>query len=173
MQLAKPIIVDSLNKLNPKSVLDLGCGLCNFSKKFIDKGIKVIGVDKTPTTKSKENFTFIQQDILNFNLEPKYDLIIGTGILHFLKKEEANLLIKKMQVNTLVEGHHFLICMSNKEKPNKKIHFYPNKEALNKLYSGWEIIHNKNCLSKKHGENNSQHKMIIFLAKKSKNDRIE
>jgi len=166
MQPAKPIIVDSMQRLDPTSVLDLGCGKCAFSQRFIDKGITVIGVDKKGVTKSHDNFTFVQQNILNFNFEPKYDLMIGTGILHFLEKEDVHKLIKKMQENTLPRGFHFLICMSNEEKPNDEIHFYPNKEVLSKLYSGWEIIHNTPCLSKKHGKTMQQHKMIILLAKK-------
>jgi 2-polyprenyl-3-methyl-5-hydroxy-6-metoxy-1,4-benzoquinol methylase len=166
MQPAKPIIVKSMKRLNPISVLDLGCGKCAFSQKFINKGINVTGVDKEFTAESHDNFTFVQQDILDFEFEPKYDLIIGTGILHFLKKEDAHQLIKKMQENTLPGGFHFLICMSNKENPNDRIHFYPNRKVLSKLYSGWEIIHNAPCLSKKHGETMQQHKMIIILAKK-------
>lgn len=166
MQPAKPIIVECMRKLNPNSVLDLGCGRCAFSQMFIDKGVNVIGVDKESTAESHDNFTFVQQDLLDFEFEPKYDLIVGTGILHFLKKEDAYQLIKKMQENTLLKGFHFLICMSNEENPNDETHFYPNKEVLSKLYSGWEIIHNTPCLSKKHGETMHKHKIIIFLAKK-------
>jgi hypothetical protein len=86
--------------------------------------------------------------------------------LHFFKKEEGNRLIKKMQENTLNGGFHFLICMSNEENPGNKDSFYPDEEVLNKLYFGWEIIHNQSCMSKKHGEKLHQHKIIIFLAKK-------
>ena len=166
MQLSKQIIVESIKRLNPTFVLDLGCGKCAFSQRFIDKGVFVTGVDKELTTESHDNFTFVQQDILDFEFKPKYDLIIGTGILHSLKKEEAHQLIKKMQENTIPGGFHFLICMSNKERPNDKIHFYSNKEALSKLYSGWGIIHNTACLSKKHGKTMHRHKIIILLAKK-------
>lgn len=166
MQPAKPIIIDIIQKLNPTSVLDLGCGRCTFSQKFIDEGIRVTGIDKEATAKSHDNFTFVQQDILDFEFEPKYDLIVGTGILHFLKKNDAYQLIKKMQENTILGGFHFLICMSDEENPKDEIYFYPNKEALNKLYSGWEIIHNTSCLSKKHDKTIHQHKVIILLAKK-------
>ena len=166
MKSAKLLIVDSMKRLNPTSVLDLGCGSCKFSQKFIDKGIAVTGVDKNTSNKLNNNFTFIQQDILNFKFQLKYDLIIGTGILHFLERKSAYKLIKKMQDNTLSKGFHFLICMSNEERPDEKVYFYPNKEELNKLYFGWEIIHNALSLSKKHGETMNQHKVIIFLAKK-------
>ncbi len=167
MQKAKPLIVDIMQRLNPTSVLDLGCGDCRFSKRFIEKGISVVGVDKEPKTKSQNNFKFFNQDILEFNFEPKYDLIIGTGILHFLKKEDAKEIIKKMKENTTSSGFNFLICMSDEENPSNKNNFYPDTEVLNKLYSDWEIIHNTPTLSKKHGEDAHQHKIIIFLAKKN------
>lgn len=167
MQQIKPIIIDSINRLNPTSILDLGCGKCKFSQIFINKGIKVVGVDKESTMKSKNNFTFIRKDIGKFKFNEKYDLMVGIGILHFLKRGDAHKLIKKMQKNTFLKGFHFLICMSKEEKPNNKIHFYPNKEELNKLYFGWNIIHNTSCLSKKHGKTMSQHKMIVLLAEKN------
>tara|TARA_Y100000310_G_scaffold310951_1_gene356743 strand:- start:1687 stop:2190 length:504 start_codon:yes stop_codon:yes gene_type:complete len=166
MQKAKPIIVECMKILNPNSVLDLGCGKCKFSKLFIDRGIEVTGVDKENTIQSKENLTFIQKNIKDFEFKKKYDLILAAAVLHFIRKEEAHNLIKKMQNNTVQNGFHFFICMSNEEKPNNEIYFYPDKEELNKLYFEWDIIHNTSCLSKKHGETMSQHKLIIFLAKK-------
>jgi 16S rRNA A1518/A1519 N6-dimethyltransferase RsmA/KsgA/DIM1 with predicted DNA glycosylase/AP lyase activity len=165
MQPAKPIIVDSMRRLNPNLVLDLGCGLCKFSRRLLSKGANVVGVDKDPVIESCGNFTFIQQDILDFHFEPKYNLMIGSGILHYLKNKDAYWLIKKMQKNTLFEGFHFLICMSDKEL-DSNIYFYPNRKILNKLYSDWEIIHNVSCLSKEHGSPAHQHKMIVFLARK-------
>ena len=73
-----------MKRLNPTSVLDLGCGKCKFSKIFIDKEINVTGVDKELTVKSNNNLIFVQKDIREFEFDKKYDLIIGTGILHFL-----------------------------------------------------------------------------------------
>lgn len=163
---AKPIILDCMKRLNPNLVLDLGCGKCKFSRLFIDRGTDVAGVDKKKTVESKDNLTFIQKDIKEFEFNKKYDLIVGTGILHFLKRKEVYKLLEKMQENTISKGFHFLICMSNEEKYNDKIHFYPDKEELNKLYPNWKIIQNELCLSKKHGKELHQHKMIIFLAKK-------
>ncbi len=155
-----------MGRLHPTSVLDLGCGNCKFSRKFIEDNVPVVGVDKNLTTESKGNFKFVNKNVLDFKFEPKYDLIVGTGILHFLEKENALKLIEQMKENTLIGGYHFLICMSAEESFSNETHFYPNKELLNKLYSGWEIIHSDLCLSKKHDEQRHQHKVIIFLAKK-------
>lgn len=166
MRPAKPIVVDIMQRLNPRLVLDLGCGRCKFSRRFLDEGASVVGVDKKSTIESFENFKFVLQDVLDFKFEPKYDLIIGTGILHHLIRKDAFLLIERMKKNTLTGGYHFLICMSNEEKSSDS-YFYPDKEMLNKLYFGWDIIYNESCLSKKHGEPRHQHKMIIFLARKT------
>ncbi len=166
MKQRKPLIVEIMQELNPTSVLDLGCGKCRFSNKFIEKGISVVGVDKENLMESKDNFKFVNKDVLDFNFEPKYDLIIGTGILHFLKKQDAKKIINRIKENTLSSGLNLLICMSNEENPNNKINFYPDKEVLNKLYSDWKIIHNTSTLSRKHGEDMHQHRIIIFLAKK-------
>jgi len=166
MQRAEPIIVECMRRLNPKTVLDLGCGKCKFSKLFIDRGVIVTGVDKENTIESENNLIFIQKDIRNFEFEKKYDLVIGTGILHFLKREEVHKLIKKIKENTSSNGFNFFMCMSSEEKYSDKIHFYPNKEELDKLYSDWKIIQNELCLSEKHGEDLHQHKIVIFLARK-------
>jgi cyclopropane fatty-acyl-phospholipid synthase-like methyltransferase len=166
MQRAKPIIIECMKRLNPRSVLDLGCGKCKFSRLFINRGIKVTGVDKENTIESKDNLIFIKKDIRDFEFKETYDLIIGTGILHFLKREEVYKVIEKIKENTSSSGFNFFICISNEEKYNDKIHFYPDKEELNKLYSGWEIIQNELCLSKKHGEDFHQHRVVVFLARK-------
>ncbi len=168
---SKKVINKCLKYLNPKSVLDLGCGECKFTKRFIDKDILVVGVDKKPTTISQSNFKFIQQDILDFEFQHRYDLIIAIGVLHFLRKNDAKSIIKKMQDNTLLGGFNFLICMSDEEEPMASRNpedFYPNKKELSKLYSGWGILNNESCLSKKHGASNIQHKLIILLARKIK-----
>lgn len=166
MRPAKPIVVDIMQRLNPSLVLDLGCGKCKFSQKFLDMGASVVGVDKNPVIESFENFRFVLQNVLDFKFESKYDLMIGTGILHYLTKKDAFLLIERMRKNTLTGGFHFLICMSNEEKSNSS-YFYPDKEMLNKLYFDWDIIYNESCLSKKHGKPIRQHKMIIFLARRT------
>ena len=166
MKPAKPLIVDSFKRLRPSSVLDLGCGDCKFSKKFIDNGIKVIGIDKEKLAESSGSFKFIQRDILDYNFSENFDLVFAIGILHFFKKHDAERIIKKVQTQTINRGYNFFMCMSEKEKYADGVHFYTNKEVLNKLYLGWEIIHNTECLSKKHGEEGHKHKLIFFLARK-------
>ncbi len=165
MQLAKPIVVDIMKRLNPSFVLDLGCGSCRLSKRLLKKGASVVGVDKNVLMKSCDNFKFIHRDVLDFCFEDEYDLIIASAVLHYLEKEDACLLIEKMKKNTVAGGFHFLICMSNEEFGSEE-YFYPNGDELGKLYSDWEIINNMSCFSKEHGEPLHRHKMIVFFARK-------
>ena len=165
MQLARSIVVDIMKRLNPNLVLDLGCGSCRLSGRLLEKGANVVGVDKSCVAKSCGNFRFVRQDVLDFSFESRYDLMIGSAILHYLKNREACLLIDRMKKNTIVGGFHFLICMSDEELESEE-YFYPGRKVLSKLYSDWEIIHNVSCLSKEHGDLLHRHKMIVFFARK-------
>jgi tellurite methyltransferase len=133
---------DFLIKQNIKKVLDLGCGNGRVSLRFAKNKISVTGVDKQPLDIKQENFNFLCQDVKEFEFKEKFDLIIASLILHFLDKEKAFELIKKMQKNTNEKGYNFFICLSNKDdsankRPNN---FFPTISELKELYSDWELI---------------------------------
>ena len=181
MKPIKPLKDDSMKRLedvNPRFVLDLGCGKCRVSKRFIDSGAKVVGVDRNPVVKSFDNFEFVQENILDFKFEPKYDLIIASMVLHYLSVEDGRRLIRRMQENTVSGGFHFVICMSDKEREfiekrtgeewgNRLMDYsYLSVSELKELYSDWEIVKNVNCISWVHGEPPHQHRLVLFLARK-------
>jgi len=170
MKPVKEVIHKCLRDLNPKSILDLGCGGGKFTINFAKRGISVTGVDKDKQEIHEDNFNFIQEDIRDFKFPKKYNLIFTSMILHFLKKEEAWSVIKKMKESTSIKGYNLLVCMSNKddsEMQNPK-NFYPSIEELHRIYLDWEIIESELGLSKEHqhygGEIHS-HKVIVFLAR--------
>lgn len=173
MNQAKEVIHKCLKYLDPKSVLDLGCGEGKFTLRFAKEGINVLGVDKNKIDICEDNFNFIQKDIKDFVFKEKYDLIFSSMVLHFLKKGEVIKIIGKIKEATSNERYNLLICMSNEEDSAKRnpSDFYPSIEELNRIYSDWEIIKNELCLTKEHKHKNSdshRHKIIIFLAKKKK-----
>jgi len=162
-----------LDDLNPKSVLDLGCGKGRKSLRFAEKGIRVIGIDKKDIEIKQDNFNFIQEDIRNFEFKEKFDLIIASVVLHFFKKEKAIGIIKKMQKNTESKGYNFLICMSNKDDCSKEKpdNFYPNLEELKELYSSeeWEIVKSVQDFTdwEEHGDTERhRHNLILMLVRK-------
>ena len=75
MNRAKEIIHGCLKYLDPKSVLDLGCGEGKFTLRFAKKGINVLGVDKDKKDIQEENFNFLQEDIRNFKFNRKYIIV--------------------------------------------------------------------------------------------------
>ena len=167
----KELVHNYLKDLNPKSVLDLGCGEGKKSIRFLKKGAKVTGVDKKEIKINNINFNFIKEDIKNFKIEEDYDLIIASLILHLFRKEKAIEIIIKIKEKTYKNGFNFLICMSNKDDYSKSNmdNFYPNLEELERLYSDWDIIKRDqiNTDLKNHGDLEHSHNLLFLLAKKN------
>jgi SAM-dependent methyltransferase len=67
-------IVDEINKLNPKAVLDVGCGYNQFKPRIKN----LVGIDKF------NNSADYMVDILEYNVEPEtYDAVIVFGSINF------------------------------------------------------------------------------------------
>jgi len=168
----KQLVYEYLKNLNPKSVLDLGCGKGKKSLRFAEKNISVTGVDKREIKINQKKFNFVQQDIRDFKFKEKYDLIIASLVLHFFRKEKAIEIIRKMQENTNRKGFNFLICMSDeddlsKEKPEN---FYTTLKELKEIYKDWNIIKSSQRFTdyEEHGNLKShRHNLIFLLLKKS------
>lgn len=81
--------------------IDLGCGYGR-NTLFLEKnGFKVTAVDKNMdcliNIKSySDQITAIHTDLINFKFDKKYDFILCTFVLHFLKKDMVKKLIKDM-----------------------------------------------------------------------------
>lgn len=161
----------SLQNLNPSSVLDLGCGKGIHSKIFLQKNISVTGIDKKPCKIEHPKFTFLNQDIQDFEFNKKYGLIIASNILHFFKKQKAIDLIKKIKSNTLEEEYNFLVCFTPQDDFYDSEHFFPTENELKELYSDWEIISFKKIKKTENHDNLGEHThhQIKLLVKKWKN----
>ena len=125
-----------------KNAVDLGCGKGRISLKLAERGIKVLGVDLKDCSVKSKNFSFVQEDVRKFKFERNFDLIVCSVVLHFLKKSVSLEMIKKIQQVTSNAGLNWLILMSDKDDFYKSNpgNFYPNLELVKKLYSGWEIL---------------------------------
>lgn len=137
----KEIINECLGDLIPKKVLDIGIGKGRCSKRFLKKGSQVFGID----IKKKDNFegiNFIESNIKDFEFKEEYDLIIASLVLHFLKKDVSEKIIKDMKNSTNVGGHNFILTMNTKDNCSKgnESNFYVSKEKLKNLYYDWKII---------------------------------
>ena len=171
MIITKEIVTKFSQNINPKSVLDLGCGFGRFSLKFAKKGSNVTGIDIKEMKIDHDNFNFVKSDIREFEFKDKYDLIIASYVLHFFRREKAEEIIQKMKKSTEIGGYNILVCMSDEDgfynrKPNN---FYPSMRYLRNIYSDWEIVESVQdftALEEHDGLPPHKHNLIILLIKK-------
>ena len=98
------------------SIIDLGCGtgfIINFlarrypNKKFtaIDFSNSIDYAEEFALKNNLKNIKFIKEDILNFDSNQKYDLVISNGVLHHIPKyKEALQKIKNLSNYKIIIG---------------------------------------------------------------------
>ena len=80
-------VVDEINKLNPRKVLDVGCGYNQFKPRISN----LIGIDKY------NNSADYMVDILDFNVEPEsFDAVIVFGSINFGDWDDMSKRYKKV-----------------------------------------------------------------------------
>lgn len=138
------------------SVLDLGCGLGNFSLEAARRGCAVTAIDASPsaverlhTAASSERLRLeaLQADLASFHIERDYDTIVAIGLLMFFRRERALALLRQIVqrvrpggraiVNVLVEGTTFLGMF----KPDEYYLFGANE--LEQAFAGWTLLANR------------------------------
>jgi len=172
MKSTKEILNECLNQLNPKNVLDLGIGSGRCSIRFLKKGASITGVDRIKKELPSE-INFIKKDIRDFIFSKKYELIIANLILHFLKRQEALNIIKKIKENTLTGGYNFILCMASKNNSTQKNKekFYPSLDELKSLFIKWDIVKSGEYETPMEEHDNlapHKHKIVYILAKRIK-----
>lgn len=165
------LIKSCLDSLSPKMVLDLGVGKGRCSKRFLQKAYSITGVDLIK--QEIPGINFIQSNIKDFKFNQKYDLIIASLVLHFLKFKTSKEIIKKMKTSTEIKGHNFILTIDEEDGFFKKRpeNFYPNEKILKEIYSDWEIIKSGNYetdMEEHDGSEPHKHHISFILARKIK-----
>ena len=138
------------------SVLDLGCGLGNFSLEAGRRGHRVLAVDASPTAVARLNqdakheglpVRGIQADMENWTIDQSYDTIVVIGLLMFFRCEIALRLLNAIQehvkpggraiVNVLIEGTTYLGMFD----PDNYYLFRRNE--LEERFNGWSILESR------------------------------
>lgn len=121
-------------------VLDLGCGEGGISLELAKKGFDVTCVDISSTAinkikqeaqNKKINIIAVCEDLTSFKINSSYDIIICLGVLHFLKQDLAEKLVKMIQNKTNKEGVNFLDVLTGKG-------FFKEKQ-IKEMYYFWKI----------------------------------
>ena len=97
---AKEIVPIIIENINPKSVVDIGCGLGGWLKVFVDNNIDdIIGMDGRWVEKerlyiNKKNFLIIDLENPKYNMNKIFDLAISLEVAEHIDKNVAEKFIQ-------------------------------------------------------------------------------
>jgi tellurite methyltransferase len=137
-------------------ILDLGCGLGNFSLEAGRRGHRVLAVDASATAVARLNkgaereglpVRGIQADIESWTIEESYDTIVVIGLLMLFRRETALKLLTAIQdhvkpggraiVNVLIEGTTYLGMFD----PDNYCLF--RRTELEERFDGWSMLESR------------------------------
>lgn len=147
------VVSDITKYRSSGSVLDLGAGEGRNSLFLAEQGFDVtaqdiseVGLGKLNKT-AKEKGLNIQtevKDIRTLSPDHNFDVFVCTYVLHHLSRQDALVLIKKMQEHTNADGLNTITTFTEngdfyRNDPGTT-NFYPKEGELKDLYLGWEIL---------------------------------
>lgn len=105
---------DVLNLLDIKQgmkILDLGCGNGALTKKILDMGVDVIGIDSSKemleiARKNYPEITFIQDNAVEFTLDEQVDAIFSNAVFHWIDDQDG--LLESIYNGLKINGN--LVC---------------------------------------------------------------
>lgn len=121
-----------MNFINQKDqVIDIGCGTGNHASLLIKNGINVEGLDLNNEmlniAKTRLHTNLYLQDILNINLEKKYDVIISMfAVINHLKDlKELEVCLNNLK-NILKDNGKIIIDLHNPQSSGEKTDSFDN-----------------------------------------------
>ncbi len=157
-------------------ILDLGCGEAGTSLTLAEKGFEITCIDISKTAinniekeaeKREIKINAFVEDLETFEIKENYDIIIGTGIFHFLSKEIVFRLLEDIKTHTKEEGLNifevFLEGDPSQEEDSEGYYF--KHFELRNLYSNFEILDYEEYEDYDEGEKQTN-KIAYLVAKK-------
>jgi cyclopropane fatty-acyl-phospholipid synthase-like methyltransferase len=131
-------------------VLDLGCGEAGNSFALAEKGFEVTCIDisktaidyiKKESKKRKLKIKAICADLEEYEFNEKYDVILGTGIFHFIPEKDSLRILNKIKEITNSNGLNIIEVLLNGDisKEHDSEGYYFKKGELKEFYSKWKI----------------------------------
>ena len=138
------------NSKKSGNFLDLGVGESGIFLELARRNfnVDVLDISKTITKEIKKislreklKINVIAKDVRDFKFKGGYDIISCVALLHFLTKEEAYELIKKMKEHTNISGVNIIIAFREGDiGKSEEDSFYVRKSELKSIYSNWNIL---------------------------------
>ena len=135
-----------VNLLNPKkneTILDIGCGTGDLTKKIAELSEKVIGIDNSNqmiqiAQKKYPEMSFLHADAKDYQLDNKFDAIFSNAVLHWIP--QADIMIRNANNHLKIGGRYvvefggkgcnYSIINTLKKQLDKKGLDYPSIESM-------------------------------------------
>lgn len=175
-------LIDIAKNKNLGRVLDIGAGEGSDAIRLAMMGYEVDAIDLSSVATDKINkfikekkvkMNLFNEDILNFKISEKYDIIICNGLLHYV--EDKQKILQKITDATAENGYNMISLFSNTTPVpdfHKKVAVYPDDEEgiVVNHYSKWKteyLSFERNKLEKSHPtQEPHQHSFIKMITKK-------
>jgi cyclopropane fatty-acyl-phospholipid synthase-like methyltransferase len=136
------------------SILDVGCGEGKNPLFLAGNGFKNVdafdlsksGIEKLLRISSEKKLKVNAwvQDLIEYNFNKKYDLIMSHGTLHFVEKDKWKKFIIDAKNNTSIGGLNIIQIFTNKVPASYDIAPFikglAEEGELESMYKDWEII---------------------------------
>ncbi|MCK4588557.1 methyltransferase domain-containing protein [Candidatus Woesebacteria bacterium] len=143
-----PVVKRALTYIDKGKALELGVGNGRNTLYLLENSFKVTGVDMSEEgikilkerAGGNQSLKLVVSNVLEFETTEKFDLVLAIGLLHFLKKDKINFLVKKMKNWTARGGYNVVATrMVQNLRQNLPHIFSPNE--LKKCYEDddWQI----------------------------------
>lgn len=97
------IVPELIKIINPKSVVDVGCGIGTFLHCFKDKGVKeILGLDGKWANKDLLFKNILPSEFIEVNLEnkieieKKFDLVVSLEVAEHISEKSANMFVENL-----------------------------------------------------------------------------
>ncbi len=182
------IFDENLDFWDKKMVLELGCGTGELSNGLSVKGANVIGIDfsnnsiknaKLISKKFSTNAKFVKKNILDLNLNKKFDVVIALGSLHHTIDARKGFLVAAKHTKKngiIITGYYNKYSRFRHRVKRIVLYLIAGKDFEKRISIGKKLFkHNENesWLADKYGQVHESYHSINEILRWFKEENIE
>lgn len=147
---APNIIVPYLiNKFQPKSVVDVGCGIGTFLKVFSEKGVKkILGIDGEWVVANQlqiKNEEFLRADLEKpLTINDKFDMVLCLEVVEHLKETSSDIIVESLtSLGNIIVFSSAIVNQGGQNHINEQDYYYWQEKFSKKGYYYYDLFRNQ------------------------------